>query len=124
MLELQSLQKEQKRRDLLQMIQKEEMNSADVTVPLRKVINSSDCGGSTNQTDEIRLNNNRDTIHFDNDGNDDDMSTTVADDIVLMKSEANNDSMLNHTNTLVRDNSSSKVTVRQLKIVSFHLILP
>ncbi|XP_031640152.1 sarcolemmal membrane-associated protein [Contarinia nasturtii] len=104
MLELQSLQKEQKRRDLLQMIQKEEMAQADV--PLRKVISSS--GGSTNQTDEIRLNNNRDTLHFDNDANDDD--TTVADDIILMKTDADNGSTLNNTNTLVRDNSSSKIT--------------
>ncbi|XP_055314376.1 sarcolemmal membrane-associated protein [Sitodiplosis mosellana] len=102
MLELQTLQKEQQRRELLHKIQRDVDDSAEV--PVKR-------GISTNQSDELRLNNNRDTLHFDNDANDNDIGTTVADDIILMKTDANNEeSALNHTNTLVRDTSSATVT--------------
>lgn len=83
MLELQSIQKEQKRRELLAKLQKEE-NSAEVPMPLKKAIKN-----GTNPSDELRLNNNRDTLRFENDTNDDDIGTTVADDIILMKMNAN-----------------------------------
>lgn len=83
MLELQSIQKEQKRRELLAKLQKEE-NEAEVPMPLKKAIKN-----GTNPSDELRLNNNRDTLRFENDTNDDDIGTTVADDIILMKMNAN-----------------------------------
>lgn len=101
MLELQTLQKEQQRRELLQKIQRDE---DPAEVPVKR-------GISTNQKDEHRLNNNRDTLHFESDASGDDIGTTVADDIVLMRADANNESALNHTNTLVRETSSATITV-------------
>lgn len=106
MLELQSLQKEQHRRELLLRIQKDDNRPIEVTVPLRKTIRS-----GTNHSDELRLNNNRDTLDFENDANDDDVGTTVADDIILMTSDTNNESTLSHTNSADNESRSTTITV-------------
>lgn len=109
MLELQSLQKEQQHRELLYKIQREDDCSMEITVPLRKGITNS----VTNQPDDdLRLNNNHDTLHFDNDVNDDEIGTTVADDFILMKTEANNDLTLSRRNASENDRSSATITVR------------
>lgn len=105
MLELQSLQKEQRREHLLR-IQKDEHRPIEVTVPLRKTIRS-----GTNHSDELRLNNNRDTLDFENDANDDENGTTVADDFILMTSDTNNESTLSHTNSADNESRSTTITV-------------
>lgn len=87
MLELQSLQKEQQRRELLHKIQKIDESTTDVLVPLKGI------SSSVHHTDELRLNNNRDTHHFENDANDE-FGTTVADDIIHMKSDVKQESSL------------------------------
>lgn len=109
MLELQSIQKEQQRRELLLRIQKDVETPMETTVPLRKAIRS-----GTNQTDNLQHNNNRDTLHFDDDddGNDDDIATTVADDIIVMKTEAITESSRNSTrNGAENGTGSATITV-------------
>lgn len=106
MLELQSLRKEQQRREQLLKIQRDDDCPIEVTVPLRKGIRS-----GTNQTDELRLNNNRDTLHFEGDANDDDIGTTVADDIILMKGDSNNESTLSSFDN--SDTRSTTITVSE-----------
>lgn len=110
MLELQSLQKEQQRRDLLYKIQRDDECSTEITVPLRKVVTNS---GTNHPDDELRLNNNRDTLHFDNDVNVDEIGTTVADDFILMKADSSiDDATLSRRNASEYNTSSATITVR------------
>lgn len=106
MLELQSLQKEQLRREQLLKIQKDDECAIKVTVPLRKGNRS-----GTDQTDELRLNNNRDTLHFDGDANDDDIGITVADDIILMKADSNSEKMYSQMSSFDSSTRSTTITV-------------
>lgn len=101
MLELQSIQKDQKRRELLAKIQRDD-DSIEVTVPLRKGIQI--CG--TNPADELRSNNNHDELQFENDAIDDDTGTTVADDIILMNTNTNT-----NANVGVVGNESTSATI-------------
>lgn len=107
MLELQSIQKDQKRRELLAKIQRD-ADSVEVTVPLRKGIQI--CG--TNSVDELRSNNNRDTLQFENDAIDDDTGTTVADDIILMNTNTNT-----NANVGVVENESTSATVTVMIVI-------
>lgn len=107
MLELQSLQKEQQRREQLLKLQKDYDFSVEVTVPLRKGIRR-----IANHSDELQMNNNRDTLHFDGDANDDDIGTTVADDIILMKTDMASESSIGHDGTVDSGTRSATITVR------------
>lgn len=128
MLELQSLQKEQQRHEQLLKIQQDDGCAIEVTVPLRKVAIRS----GTNQNDDHdhsangndaahRFNNNRDSFHFENDANDDDIGTTVADDIVLVKGDQNNGSTLTHHANHVEnvDTRAATITVNRQHCTSF-----
>lgn len=115
MLELQSLQKEQQRHEQLLKIQQNDECSVEVTVPLRKVatVKSGTNQQNDGDGDARRLNNNRDSFHFENDANnDDDVGTTVADDIIVVKGDRNNESTLSHGNHTENDtNNSAMITV-------------
>lgn len=106
MLELQSLQKEQQRREQLLKLQKD--YDVSVEVPIRKGIRS-----GTNHSDELQTNNNRDTLRFQIDANDDDIGTTVADDIILMKTDMASELSIGHDETLDSKVRSATVTVRK-----------
>lgn len=119
MLELQSLQKEQQRHEQLLKIQQHDECSVEVTVPLRKVATVKSGSNQNNDGDDDaavhRLNNNRDSFHFENDANnDDDVGTSLADDIIVVKGDRNNESTLRHGNHMENDTNSAMITVNTI----------